>query len=389
MTKRIIWIVIDSVGIGEAPDAHLYGDQGSNTLEHLYRDHPGMGLPTMESLGLGLIDGVTRIPKVDHPIGAYGKAAQRSPGKDTTTGHWEMAGIILERPFPVFPDGFPNGFIQRFEEATGRKVLGNKVASGTEIIQELGTQHVETGALIVYTSADSVFQIAAHEDVVGLEELYRVCTLARTMLVDELSVGRVIARPFVGNASDGFQRTSNRRDFSLTPNHDTILNNIQAKGWTVHGVGKIHDIFAGVGIDSYTKMKNNQEGMKKTIQALDQVEQGLIFTNLVDFDMIYGHRNDVEGYAQALMAFDEGLQALMDRMKDEDVLIINADHGCDPTTASTDHSREFVPILVYGKHIKSSNLGIRATFADVGQTIARLLETEPIANGESFAHLLR
>ncbi|QSX08911.1 phosphopentomutase [Alkalibacter rhizosphaerae] len=389
MTKRVIWLIIDSVGIGEAPDAGLYGDEGSNTLEHLYRDHSGLTLPTMESLGMGHIDGVSRIPKVDAPLGAYGKAAEASPGKDTTTGHWEMAGIVLKKPFPVFPEGFPEGFIQAFEKKIGRRILGNVVASGTQIIQELGDRHVETGSPIVYTSADSVFQIAAHEEVIPLEELYAICETARQMFVDDLAVGRVIARPFLGNTEEGFERTSNRRDFSLFPLHETILNKIQQKGLKVFGVGKINDIFSGYGIDEYVKMKDNKDGMEKTMEAMERVKEGLIYTNLVDFDMIYGHRNDVEGYGHALMEFDADLKNLMEHMEDKDVLIVNADHGCDPTTESTDHSREYIPILIYGKEIPGRNLGVRSSFADIGQTVGELLGTDPIPNGISFAEDLQ
>ncbi|MBF7097138.1 phosphopentomutase [Alkalibacter mobilis] len=382
---RIIWIVIDSVGIGELPDANLYGDEGSNTLGNLYKAMPKLKLPNMEKLGLGNIQGVSNIPRTKIPAGAFGKAGQKSPGKDTTTGHWEMAGIILEKPFPLFPNGFPDSFIQEFQDAIGRKVLGNYAASGTEIINILGEKHMETGSPIVYTSGDSVFQIAAHEDVIPLKELYSICEKARELLKEDLAVGRVIARPFTGSKNGDFVRTANRHDYALDPFHDTVLNRIEDKGLKVYGIGKIHDIFNGYGVSESSKMNDNRHGMLKVMEHMKIVKEGLIFINLVDFDMKFGHRNDVEGYAQALMVFDEQLGELMEQIKEDDILIINADHGCDPTTASTDHSREYVPILVYGTKIKNVDLGIRESFSDIGQTVAELLETKPIRNGKSFA----
>lgn len=383
--NRVIWIVIDSVGIGELPDAHLYNDEGSNTLENIYKSIESFSLPHLESLGLGLIDGVKVIPKVDHPKGAYGKSMEKSPGKDTTTGHWEMAGIILDNPFPTFTEkGFPQEFIDQFQKEIGREVIGNYAASGTEIIQELGDEHVKTGKPIVYTSADSVFQIAAHEEVIPLEELYRICEIARKRLVGDLSVGRVIARPFVGS-SDNYTRTSNRHDFSLKPIEETVLNKVKDGSLAVMGIGKINDIFAGEGLTDVLKMKDNNEGMDRILEFMKSGKSGLIFVNLVDFDTIYGHRNDVEGYANALKDFDDKLPQIMKAMTSEDVLIINADHGCDPTTSSTDHSREYIPILVYGDQIKSVNLGIRETFADIGATVCELLGVEKIRNGTSFA----
>lgn len=385
MIKRVIWIVIDSVGIGELPDAHLYKDQGSNTLENIYKKVENFRLPHLESLGLGLIDGVKAIPRVDKAKGAYGKSIEQSPGKDTTTGHWEMAGIILDNPFPTFTEkGFPQEFIDAFQKEIGREVIGNYAASGTEIIQELGDEHVKTGKPIVYTSADSVFQIAAHEEIIPLEELYRICEIARKLLVGDLSVGRVIARPFVGGTGN-YTRTSNRHDYSLKPTEETVLDKVKNRSLPVIGVGKIYDIFAGQGITDVSKMKNNDEGMDKVLECMKRDQSGLIFVNLVDFDMIYGHRNDVEGYANALKAFDDKLPSIMRAMTKEDVLIINADHGCDPTTPSTDHSREYIPILVYGDQVQSVNLGIRQTFADIGATICDLLGVEIIENGKSFA----
>ncbi len=385
MAARVIWLVIDSVGIGEMPDAGDYGDEGSNTLENLYRENPRLKLPNLEKMGLGLIEGVSVIPRAENPVAAHGKAAQMSPGKDTTTGHWEMAGIVLEKPFPLFPDGFPPELIKKFESKIGRKTLGNYPASGTEIINVLGDEHVKTGSPIVYTSGDSVFQIAAHEDVIFLEELYRMCETAREMLSGDLAVGRVIARPFTGKGNGNYARTRNRHDYSLSPYHDTVLNMVERKGIGVYGVGKIFDIFAGSGITKSIKMKDNKQGMEITMSLMKEVDRGLIFVNLVDFDMIYGHRNDVEGYSNALMDFDEQLGKLIGKMDREDVLVINADHGCDPTTESTNHSREYVPVLVYGDSVNPVNIGVRKSFSDIGQTIAEFLQTESIANGESFA----
>ncbi|MPW25194.1 phosphopentomutase [Alkalibaculum sp. M08DMB] len=384
MSKRVIWIVIDSVGIGELPDAHLYGDEGSNTLENIYRSVERFKLPNLECLGLGCIDGVSVIPKPKTPIGAYGKAMEKSPGKDTTTGHWEMAGIILDKPFPTFPDGFPKGFIKKFEDKINKEVIGNYAASGTEIIQELGDEHVRTGKPIVYTSADSVFQIAAHEDIIPLDELYNICKIARELLVDDLSVGRVIARPFIGKSSGSYTRTSHRHDFSLVPTGKTVLDAVKDAGLSVMGVGKINDIFVGRGITDTVTMENNQEGIDCILKFMSSDKKGLIFANLVDFDMHYGHRNDVAGYAKALVEFDNRLPEIMEEMSDEDILVINADHGCDPTTNSTDHSREYIPILVYGKKVQNVNLGIRKTFADIGATICDVLQVKGIKNGESF-----
>ncbi|MFZ7120431.1 MAG: phosphopentomutase [Eubacteriaceae bacterium] len=383
MFKRVIWIVIDSVGIGALPDAYLYGDEGSNTLENIYKNIKDYRLKNLEKMGIGKIDGVKNIPKDSESKAAYGKAIEKSPGKDTTTGHWEMSGIILDKPFPVFPKGFPKEFIDEFEISIGRKVLGNYPESGTKIIQDLGDKHVNTGKPIVYTSADSVFQIAAHEDVISLEELYSICTIARNMLVGELSVGRVIARPFIGT-SGKYKRTPHRHDFSLKPFGKTVLDKIKESGLNVMGVGKIHDIFAGEGLTEYVHMNNNMEGIDNTLRYMNSNKKGLIFTNLVDFDMIYGHRNDLEGYAFALQQFDNRLPEIIEMMDEDDVLIINSDHGCDPSTVSTDHSREYIPILIYGNRIKSINLGIRKTFADIGATVCELVGVDRIKNGESF-----
>ena len=380
--RRIILIVLDSVGIGELPDAAEYGDEGSDTLGNINRMRPCQ-LPNLLRLGLANIRPIPNLAPAERPIGAYGKAALASKGKDTTTGHWEMAGIILETPFPTYPDGFPADVMRVFETAIGRRTLGNYAASGTEIIQVLGAKHVRTGFPIVYTSADSVFQIAAHEDVIALEELYRICETARGILQGEHRVGRVIARPFAGEPG-GFRRTGHRRDYAIEPPDGMLLDCLTARGVFTYGVGKIHDIFCGRGLSGYTKIENNADGMKKTLEAMEQYPEGLLFTNLVDFDMLYGHRNDVEGYATALEEFDEQLVTLMGRMRSDDLLLITADHGCDPTTPSTDHSREYVPLLAYSPQARAGlDLGVRASLADLGQTIAENFGFR-LAHGKSF-----
>lgn len=384
MISRVIWIVIDSVGIGELPDAHLYGDQGSNTLGNIYKNIENFSLSYLESMGLGNIQGDHGIPPAQKPIAAYGKANEKSPGKDTTTGHWEMAGIILEKPFPTFPEGFPKKVIKEFEEKIGRKTLGNFAASGTEIIEDLGKKHLETGYPIVYTSADSVFQIAAHEDIVPVETLYAYCKVARKILTGENAVGRVIARPFIGELGS-FKRTKNRRDFSLEPIGVTILDKAKDAGYDVMGVGKIEDIFVGRGLTHSTHTESNMDGVDQTIEYIKMNKAGIIFANLVDFDSLYGHRNDISGYAKALLDFDNRLKDLIGVMEQDDVLIITADHGCDPTMDGTDHSREYVPILIYGEKIIPKDIGIRKTFSDIGNTIAELLAIESLENGESFA----
>ena len=384
MSRRVIIIVLDSVGIGEMPDSGDYGDLGSNTLGNIARQRGGLHLPFLEKLGLGNIDSIIGVPAQPNPEGSYGKMAERSLGKDTTSGHWEMVGVILERALPTFLSGFPKEFIERYELAIGRKVMGNEVASGTEIIQRLGEEHVQTGKPIVYTSADSVFQVAAHEEVISLSELMRICQIAREMLTDELQVGRVIARPFLGEVGQ-FYRTPNRHDFALEPPHKILLEYVQERGLEVCAVGKIHDIYAGRGMTDFVPTKGNMEGVNKTLEYMNKVKAGLIMTNLVDFDMLYGHRNDVEGYARALEGFDERLPEIFAALCSEDMLIITADHGCDPTMPGTDHSREYVPLLVYGPTLKKGvNLGIRSTFADLGATVAEYLRAEPIAKGKSF-----
>lgn len=385
MVKRVIWTVLDSVGMGEMPDAAQYNDTGSNTLGNISKAVGGLSLPNMEKLGLGNIDGMTGIRPCEKPVGAFARMKEASRGKDTTIGHWEMAGIYSPNPFPTYPDGFPQDIIDEFVKRTGvGGVLGNCTASGTEIIKRLGDEHRSTHFPIVYTSADSVFQIAMDESIYPVEEQYRICRIAREMLTGENAVARVIARPFV-KTENGFERTANRRDFSLEPSHDNVLVKIKDAGLTVAAVGKIEDIFAGVGITTALHTKDNQDGIDVTLKYMDEVSNGLIYTNLVEFDMKWGHRNDVDGYARGLREFDERLPEIMSAMKEEDVLIITADHGCDPTTPSTDHSREYVPMLIYGKPVRAGvNLGTRSTFADIGQTVADMLGTQPVGYGNSF-----
>lgn len=382
--KRFVLIVLDGVGIGELPDAFAYKDEGSNTLVNVARAVGGLELPSLARLGLGKVAEVPGLSGVPEPVGCFGRMAERSPGKDTTTGHWEIAGLILDRPFPVYPGGFPQDLIEFFEERIGRRVLGNKAASGTEIIAELGAEHMRTGYPIVYTSADSVFQIAAHEEIIPVEELYRICRIAREMLTGRHAVARVIARPFLGRPG-AFVRTARRHDFSLPPPAPTILDQLQKNGFTVSAVGKIEDIFAGRGITRAAHTKDNMDGVDKVLEMMRDSGPGLIFANLVDFDMLYGHRNNAEGFARALAAFDRRLPEIMALLRPEDILIVTADHGCDPTTSSTDHSREYVPLLVYGENLRSGvDLGTRETFADVAATIAEIFHLEQL-NGKSFA----
>lgn len=385
MINRAILIVLDSVGAGELPDASKYGDVGSNTLKNIYKKTNNFSLPNLEHLGLLNINGFEDINKTDNYAGSVAKCNEQSKGKDTTTGHWEISGIILDKPFPTYPDGFPKELINEFEKRVGRKTIGNYAASGTEIIKVLGKEHVETKSLIVYTSADSVFQIAAHEDVVPLDELYKICEIARDLLQGEHGVGRVIARPFIGNEGE-YKRTGNRKDYSLIPPQNTMLDYIKQNNMEVYAIGKIEDIFVNRGITRSNHTKNNEEGIDATIEALKENFKGLIFSNLVDFDMVYGHRNDVEGYANALKYFDGKLPEIISNLKDDDILIITADHGCDPTTDSTDHSREYIPLLFYGKNIKdNNNLGILDSFADIGKTILDLLKIDNDISGKSVA----
>ena len=390
MIKRAILIVLDSLGVGELPDASEYGDEGSNTLKNIYKHAENFSLPNLEKLGILNIDGFEDLKKSDSFNGSVAKCNERSKGKDTTTGHWEISGLILDKPFPTYPNGFPKELIEEFEKRVGRKTLGNCTASGTEIIKELGKEHVETGNLIVYTSADSVFQIAAHEDIVPLEELYNICRIAREMLQGEHGVGRVIARPFIGQEGN-YVRTGNRKDFSLEPYKDTMLDFVKNSGREVYAIGKIEDIFVNKGITKSNHTTNNKDGIEATIALIKENSEGLIFTNLVDFDMIYGHRNNVQGYADALMYFDNKLPEILDNLKSDDMLIITADHGCDPTTESTDHSREYIPLLFYGKNIKgNNNLGILDTFASIGKTILDILKIENDLEGISLKnHIIK
>lgn len=379
---RVILIVLDSVGVGELPDAATYGDQGSNTLGNIARRVP-LRVPALRSLGLARVAEVGP-PRPSVPIGAFGRMAAASPGKDSVTGHWELMGLVMDRPFPVFPNGFPQDLIHAFESRIRRGTIGNKAASGTAIIEELGSQHVRTGKPIVYTSADSVFQIAAHEDVVPVPELYRYCEIAFELAARGLGVGRVIARPFVGQPGS-FARTANRRDFALTPFDDTALDKLTAGGIPVLAIGKIEDLFAGRGITSAIHTKSDEHGMDEVFRGLESQARGLVFANLVDFDTLYGHRNDVSGYAENLERFDLRLAALLPRLKGTDILIVTADHGNDPSTPSTDHSREHVPLFVVGPAVQAGvDLGVRRTFADLGQSVAEVFGVGPLRHGTSF-----
>jgi phosphopentomutase len=378
----VILIVLDSVGAGELPDAPAYGDQGSDTLGNIARLHP-LVTPALRRMGLSR---VSRVPDNGdgEPDGAYGRMAEASPGKDSVTGHWELMGLVLDKPFPTFPEGFPPDLIRAFEERIGRGTLGNKAASGTAIIEELGREHMYTGKPIVYTSADSVFQIAAHEEVVPVPELYRFCEVAFELAAKGRGVGRVIARPFVG-VPGAFTRTANRRDFALTPFEPTLLDKLQEAGYEVAARGKVEDLFAGRGITRAVHTKDDSQGMDEVQAALASTADGLVFANLVDFDTLYGHRNDPAGYAANLEMIDARLGTLMERLAPGDLLIVTADHGNDPTTPSTDHSREHVPLFVAGAAVKpNTDLGLRRTFADVGQTIADLFAVGPLAHGTSF-----
>ena len=382
MAKRVFLIVLDSVGIGEMPDSADYGDAGSNTMRSA-AGSAAFSMPNMEHYGLFDLEGIRELKKSDAaPAGAVMRIAEASKGKDTTIGHWEIAGIESEQPLPTFPNGFPECLIKAFEEKTGRKVLCNKPYSGTEVIKDYGKESVETGALIVYTSADSVFQIAAHEAVVPVEELYRYCEIARELCVGEFGVGRVIARPFEGEHP--YTRTSRRHDYSVVPPKKTMLNFLSEQGKDVWAIGKINDIFVGSGITRTVRTVNNEDGINKTLEWMKEDFEGLCFINLVDFDMTYGHRNDVEGYAKALTYFDSRLPELVAGLREDDLLIITADHGCDPGTPSTDHSREHVPVVIIGEKIKPGNLGTRYSFADTGKTILEYLGVTGDICGESY-----
>src|SRR5947199_332706 len=382
--RRVVLIVLDSAGIGEMPDAAEWGDQGSDTIGHvLEREAPA--LPNLQRFGLANIRPLPNLASVPQPAGCFGKAAILSNGKDSTVGHWEMAGLVTPSPFPTYPNGFPARILNPFEKAIGRKVLGNKPASGTEIIKELGEEHVRTGRPILYTSADSVFQIAAHQDVIPLEELYHMCQIARDMLTGDHAVGRVIARPFIGTPGN-FKRTEHRRDFSLAPLGITLLDVLKDNGKEVIGIGKIEDLFAGRGLTQRDHTETNKDGMAATLRWLEHDFTGLLFVNLVEFDMLWGHRRDSQGYAQALQDVDSWFAQVQQAMQPADAILFTADHGVDPTYRGSDHTREQVPLLAYGQPVRTGiNLGMRSTFADLGQTLAQAFQVMPLSAGTSFA----
>jgi len=384
--RRVTLLILDSVGCGDAPDAFEYGDLGSNTIKNIAAAVGGLHLPNLKNLGLGNLTEIQGVPPTNNAPGAFGRLTETSAGKDTTTGHWELSGIVLDQPFPVYPDGFPDGLMAEFETQIGKETLGNYPASGTEIIKELGEQHISTGKPIIYTSADSVFQIAAHEEIIAINELYKMCQIARDLLTGEHAVGRVIARPFVGQ-NGNFTRTERRKDYSLQPPGITILDAVKDTGMEVMGVGKIEDIFDHRGLTLSNHTGNNMAGVDAIIELLDTDNNGLIFANLVDFDALYGHRNNPRGYADALEAFDQRLPEILAHLKQSDILIITADHGNDPTTPSTNHSRERVPILIVGSDVTPNiDLGTRQSFADVAATIAELLGIDNFKSpGISFA----
>ena len=381
--RRAFVIVIDSLGVGELPDAALYGDQGSHTLANISA-RVALRIPNLHALGLSRVADIDGLPPAERPLGAFGRMAEVSPGKDSVTGHWELMGLQLERAFPTFPDGFPAEAMREYERRIGRATLGNTVASGTQIIDDLGPEHLRTGRPIVYTSADSVFQIAAHEEVIPVPELYRLCEIAYAQFVDGMGLGRVIARPFVGEPG-AFRRTANRHDYAIPPHADTLLDRLTARGVSVHAIGKIADLFAGRGIGTSVKTASDALGMDAFERAAADAPAGLVFGNLVDFDAMYGHRNDTAGYAANLERFDRRLGGLMPLLRDDDLLVLTADHGNDPTTPSTDHSREYVPVLAWGARVRPGvDLGTRATFADLGQTLAEVFGVGPMRCGRSF-----
>jgi phosphopentomutase len=384
--QRAILVVLDGVGAGANPDAPAYGDDGASSLEHCARAIGGLSLPHLGSIGLGNITPIEGTPPTNAAAGAFGRMDEAAAGKDSTTGHWEMMGVVLQKPLPTYPHGFPIDLVEDFEQAIGRKVIGNRAASGTEIIQELGEEHLRTGSPILYTSADSVFQIAAHEEVIPLEELYHICELARNMLTGEHAIGRVIARPFIGTPGN-FKRTEHRRDFSLAPVGTTLLDLLKASGKDVIGIGKIEDLFAGRGLTERDHTETNRDGMAATLTCLERNFHGLLFVNLVEFDMLWGHRRDSEGYAQALRDVDNWFAQVQQAMRPDDAIFFTADHGVDPTYRGTDHTREQVPVLAYGEPIRAGvDLGTRSTFADLGQTLAQAFNVGPLGAGTSFAH---
>jgi phosphopentomutase len=387
--RRAIVVVCDGLGVGEAPDAEAFGDRGSDTLGHVLASR-AVQIPHLQALGLGNLTPVYEGARNPRPTGAWGKMAEKSAGKDTATGHWEMTGLVTTTPFKTYLGGFPAALVSAFQDRVGRKVLGNKAASGTEIIKELGEQHVRTGDLILYTSGDSVFQVAAHEDVVPPEELYRICRIGYELACLQYGVCRVIARPFVGRTAADFKRTPNRRDFPVPPHGETLLDKLAAAGWPVFGVGKIEDIFTGRGVSGGVHTTSDGDGMDQTLAAMKRVDRGLVFTNLVDFDTLYGHRNDVEGYARNLELLDARLPEMLRALRDDDVFVLTADHGCDPSDTSTDHTREHVPLLVSGPRVPAGlALGVRETFADMGQTLAENFGVGRLAAGESFLDEIR
>lgn len=385
--KNFIIILLDGVGVGELPDAEKYGDVGSNTLKNISNAVGGLELPNLQKLGLGNITDIKGVLKNNKPLASYGKMTEKSPGKDSVSGHWEISGLELDFDFPYYPKGFPNNIIKKFNELTGVKgVLGNKAASGTEIIMELGDEHIKTGFPIVYTSADSVFQIAAHEDIIPLDDLYKMCEIARTKIfTGKDEIGRIIARPFIGT-SGNYKRTTNRKDFSISPPQKTIMDLLKEQGINTIAIGKINDLFNHRGITHPIKSKSNYQGIEEVLKAITSYHDSFIFANLVDFDVYYGHRNDPEGFAEALKYFDNKLDEILRLLSEDDVLIITADHGNDPTTPSTDHSREFIPLLYFQKGIRGNNLGIRETFADIGKSAAKFFSIENSLKGKSFLY---
>lgn len=388
--NRICVVVMDSVGIGELPDAKEFGDEGAHTLGHIASGVSAFALPNLQAMGLGNIAPLANIPPADQPRGSYGKMAEVSVGKDTMTGHWELMGLKVTVPFQTYPDGFPKELLDEFTRRTGRGILGNKPASGTDIMDELGEEQMKTGSWIVYTSADSVFQIAAHEEIIPLEELYKACEIARELtLRPEFAVGRVIARPFIGQPG-AFKRTTNRHDYAVSPPAPTVMNRLKDAGLACIAVGKISDIFSGEGVTEALHTKSNKDGMDKTIEAMKGDFRGMVFTNLVDFDALYGHRRDPEGYAKALKEFDDQLPELMERIGENDLLMITADHGNDPYHAGTDHTREYVPVLLYSPGLSAAvDIGVRETFADLGATIADNFGLGALENGTSFLQQLK
>jgi phosphopentomutase len=388
--QRVIIFVLDGVGAGAAPDANIYGDIGSNSLSNTARVVGGLKLPNLESIGFGRITPMEGVKSVNPATGAFGKLTPKSSGKDSVTGHWELMGIYLQHPFPVFPDGFPPAVINKFTTLTGLEVLANKAASGTEIIQEYGEEHLRTGKPIVYTSADSVFQIAAHEDIIPIERLYEICRMAREILVGEYGVGRVIARPFTGKKVGEFERTSRRHDYPRYPETETMMDKLLSAGFDVYATGKIDDLFGNRGISVTNHTTNNHDSLIATIEFMQKDFQGLLFANLIEFDQIYGHRNDARGYANALEEFDGFIPQIQENLNEDDLVMVVSDHGVDPTTESTDHSREYSPLLVFGKPVKENvDLGVRESYADVGATIAEIFDLEPPQIGKSFLEEIR